>query len=488
MHTERKDFQTICVIVSFSRPDGTMFPKPEVYHDKTCPLFIARQNSKEKEIDDSEDRVGDLSDIAEAKRKTYSKTKSESVCSCGGGIDLKDKESLFTFDSDKFPESENLSGEVNLGRNADSADDTEMKLGGEISASLEENLIDFGESEVKATECDKFSKTAEFSELIEHSLKPTHSPRSPKSPRSPRSPRSHVTFSIDEDSEAVTAVSDKTITVSDKTITVSDKTITVSDKTISDTLGRAEAVKEPFTASALSKVSAVGDIEDKDKEALEGEEKTQIGNIVYLPVREDSEGHVTLKSLEETQNALSKLSTEAFEQTSKSDTNLTGTEPMKSENQDIEKKRSASTSSLGPFSPSPHLSAFVNYATGFFSRTESQKDIKDIRDVVPEYKTEELKKISDIPVIAAAPMAGKRRGKISRHSNTNQEIAVESAVKMTEKLEDLFSVDYDSKLLHSPNDSRLYRVPTSSGNHGKPEKESKKVPCMEKSVNLKKPE
>ena len=434
MHTERKDFQTIYVIVSFFRPDGTMFPKPEVYHDKTCPLFIARQNSKEKEIDDSEDRVGDLSDVAEVKRKTYSKTKSESVCSCGGGIDLKDKDSLFTFDSDKIPESENLSGEVNLGRNADSADDAETKLGGEISASLEENLIDFGESEVKATECDKFSKTAELSELSEHSLKPSHSPRSPKSPRSPRSPRSHVTFSIDEDSEAVTAV---------------------SDKTISDTLERVEAVKEPFTASALSKVSAVRDIEDKDKETLEGEEKTQIGNIVYLPVREDSEGHVTLKSLEETQNALSKLSTEAFEQTSKSDTNLTGTEPMKSENQDIEKKRSASTSSLGPFSPSPHLSAFVNYATGFFSRTESQKDIKDIKDVVPEYKTEEFKKTSDIPVIAAAPMAGKRRGKISRHSNTNQEIAVESAVKMTEKLEDLFSVDYDSKFLHSSNDSRL---------------------------------
>ena len=413
-----------------------MFPKPEVYHDKTCPLFIARQNSKEKEIDDSEDQVADLTDVAEAKRKTYSKTKSESVCSCGGGIDLKDKDSLFTFDTDKIPESENLSGEVNLGRNADSADDAEMKLGGEISASLEENLIDFGESEVKATECDKFSKTAEFSDISEQSLKPIHtgSPRSPKSPRSPRSPRSHVTFSIDEDSEAVTAV---------------------SDITISDSLERAEAVKEPFTASALSKVSAVGDIEDKDKETLEGEEKTQIGNIVYLPVREDSEGHVTLKSLEETQSALSKLSTEAFEQTSKSDTNLTGTEPMKSENQDIEKKRSASTSSLGPFSPSPHLSAFVNYATGFFSRTESQKDIKDIKDVVPEYKTEELKKTSDIPVIAAAPMAGKRRGKISRHSNTNQEIAVESAVKMTEKLEDLFSVDYDSKLLHSPNDSRL---------------------------------
>ena len=33
-----------------------------------------------------------------------------------------------------------------------------------------------------------------------------------------------------------------------------------------------------------------------------------------------------------------------------------------------------------------------------------------------------------------------------------------------------------------------YRVPTSSGNHGKPGKSRKKVPCMEKSWNLKNPE
>ena len=32
------------------------------------------------------------------------------------------------------------------------------------------------------------------------------------------------------------------------------------------------------------------------------------------------------------------------------------------------------------------------------------------------------------------------------------------------------------------------RVPTNSGNHGKPGKSLKKVPCMEKSWNLKKPE
>ena len=34
----------------------------------------------------------------------------------------------------------------------------------------------------------------------------------------------------------------------------------------------------------------------------------------------------------------------------------------------------------------------------------------------------------------------------------------------------------------------MCRVPTSSGNHGKPGKSPKKVPCMEKSLNLKKPE
>ena len=34
---------------------------------------------------------------------------------------------------------------------------------------------------------------------------------------------------------------------------------------------------------------------------------------------------------------------------------------------------------------------------------------------------------------------------------------------------------------------RLHRVPTSSGNHGKPGKSLKKVPCMEKSWNVEKP-
>ena len=33
----------------------------------------------------------------------------------------------------------------------------------------------------------------------------------------------------------------------------------------------------------------------------------------------------------------------------------------------------------------------------------------------------------------------------------------------------------------------INRVPTSFGNHGKPGKSPKKVPCMEKSWNLKKP-
>ena len=32
----------------------------------------------------------------------------------------------------------------------------------------------------------------------------------------------------------------------------------------------------------------------------------------------------------------------------------------------------------------------------------------------------------------------------------------------------------------------LFRIPTSSGNHGQPGKSLKKVPCMEKSWNLKK--
>ena len=36
-----------------------------------------------------------------------------------------------------------------------------------------------------------------------------------------------------------------------------------------------------------------------------------------------------------------------------------------------------------------------------------------------------------------------------------------------------------------PDQTALYRVPTSSGNHGKPGKSLKKVSCMEKSWNFK---
>ena len=392
-----------------------MFPKPEVYHDTSCPLYKARQSSKDSEGDDTDDKVGDLMNLAETKRKTFSNTKSDSVCSCGG-IDTKEKDALLTLDSDKLLESEGLGGEVNHGRNADEANDTDLKVTNK--SSKEELLIDF-ESELQNMECDK---TADNLDVFESSLKKTPSPKSP---------HTHVEFSLADAESSSKLVSEILSEGSSK----GEKT---SGKTSSESLART-GISEESGKDIRNKNSGTEDKESGDK-------KVQIGSIVYLPVEEDSEGHVTLKSLEETQNTLSKLSTEAFEQTSKSETNLAGSVP-KIENQDIEKKRSSSTSSLGPFSPSPHLSAFVNYATGFFSRTESQKEIKDIQDVIPDAKVEEPKKSSDIPMIAAAPVAGKRRGKISRHSNNNQEVEVESAVKMNEKLEDLFSVDYDSKYL-----------------------------------------
>ena len=40
-------------------------------------------------------------------------------------------------------------------------------------------------------------------------------------------------------------------------------------------------------------------------------------------------------------------------------------------------------------------------------------------------------------------------------------------------------------LFHSMAQFSLFKVPTSSGNHGKPGKSLKKVPCIEKSWNLK---
>ena len=54
----------------------------------------------------------------------------------------------------------------------------------------------------------------------------------------------------------------------------------------------------------------------------------------------------------------------------------------------------------------------------------------------------------------------------------NKEISTVSGTK--------FNLDYLTV------DLTVNRVPTSSGNHGKPGKSPKKVPCMEKTWNLKK--
>ena len=400
------------------RPDGTMFPKPEVYHDKTCPLFMARKGSKELlqsensnlDNDNENDNIGDLKTLAETKRKTFGNTKSDSVCSCGG-MDVQERDALLRFDSDKGSESDKLSGEVNQGRNSDEATDKEMST--DSSSVKQELLIDLGDSKLPNKECDKTVEGADSLDVFQNSPKTTSNPRSPRAKT--------VSFSLDGGESS----------------SKFDRESPFEDVFKGDQSAELTSIESVNRTTP----SAGSDKENNDSE----DKKLQIGNITYLPVREDSQGQVSLKSLEETQYALSQLSTEAFEQTSKSETNLLGN-VLKNESQDTEKKRSSSTSSLGPFSPSPHLSAFVNYATGFFSRTESQKEIKDIHDVMPDSKAEEPKKSSDIPMIAAAPTtAGKRRGKISRHSNTNKEVEVESAVKMNEKIEDLFSVDYDSK-------------------------------------------
>lgn len=191
-----------------------------------------------------------------------------------------------------------------------------------------------------------------------------------------------------------------------------------------------------------------------------GDKETRIGNIVYLPVEEDVNGQVTVRSVEITANHLSHLSESDFAQISKSDSDLVDSS-LNVTNKEVEKTRSSSTSSLGPFSPTPHLSAFVNYATGFFQRHASDSSIKDIKDViidslseirlpesVVESKESEDSKTEtkfDIPTVSAA-LPGRRRGKMSRHEHQTSAggVAVESAVTMEDK-PNLLTMDYDRK-------------------------------------------
>lgn len=138
----------------------------------------------------------------------------------------------------------------------------------------------------------------------------------------------------------------------------------------------------------------------KDKISPQGE--IRIGNIVYLPVEEDVKGQITLKGMEQTTEALLKLSSDDFKKNKRS--------VSESDSVFLPDNKSSSFSSFR----APPLSAFVNYATGLFRSEPGDRDnVKDIQDAL---------------------------------ADTRDRVEVENAVKLADKPELFLSFDSEYKI------------------------------------------
>ena len=172
----------------------------------------------------------------------------------------------------------------------------------------------------------------------------------------------------------------------------------------------------------------------------------RIGNIVYLPVSESSQGEVTAKDIESAQVALSKLSVEEFEQQKSISQSTSPMDiPVVQQSESRSESRSAS---FGSFNVAPHLNAFVNYATGLF---KGGSEVKDIGEVIEDHDpSKENKSKSDILDLKGKSDMIKQRlfslgsKEKSDPSGADLEVAVENAVKLADKPE-LFQ-SFDSKI------------------------------------------
>lgn len=420
--------------------DGTVFPKPEVYHDKSCPMAKEKLLSSQKEEQSRYSSSSLTENLKNILRNPLNK--SESVCSCGKGVN---NETIDLLDEDETDDTSGLNKEMDKGRQdeVETVDDTKDGVD-----SRNDNVFgdDSGEMETK----DNILAGAVGGEDVKTS--PRLNGRGQK--------KLSVSFSLPETDSVFLTSKEK----------IPPGLVTLSDSEESDQSKNDIEVKANIESGTEQKDDSV---EKSDKTKSENEnsstedKETRIGNILYLPVEEDANGEVTVQSVEKTANSISQLSANHFAEISKSDTDLVDAS-LNVESKDVEKTRSSSTSSLGPFSPTPHLSAFVNYATGFFQRHASDNSIKDIKDVIvdslsdlrmPESKLDskdtKTETKPDIPTVSAAP-TGRRRGKMSRHGNTaSGGVAVESAVTMDEK-PDLLTMDYDK---FAPRKSQAYPDP-----------------------------
>ncbi|WAR17472.1 NCOA7-like protein [Mya arenaria] len=437
--------------------DGT---KLEVYHDKSCPLAKEKLLTSQQ-IDQAKTSPVIPKDLQEILRNPL--IKSESVCSCGHGATdkLGRLDSVFEDTTDVTDGVENKGGNSLESGEATTSQEQDSGFVGDLS----ESRVDEG--------CDKYTGNVDQGVQDGRNVAKSVDNASGDVGDNGSCPTGDlIDLGVESEPAGASAKTSPRLGKPNKRLSVSFS-LPETDNNTSPTRKKPDSgIEETAEEKDDDKDDTAKRSEDNDKKqepdnvAESNNGETRIGNILYLPVEEDSNGHLTVQAVEKTQNTLSKLSADDFGAISKSDTNIAELGVgEKIENADVEKTRSSSTSSLGPFSPTPHLNAFVNYASGFFQRHASDSSIKDLKDVIMDTltdskssseskiigKTERSESSSDmdqtdgkkdIPVISAAP-TGRKRGKLSRYSNTaeRQDVAVESAVTMDDK-PGLFNMDY----------------------------------------------
>lgn len=152
----------------------------------------------------------------------------------------------------------------------------------------------------------------------------------------------------------------------------------------------------------------------------------RIGNIVYMPVSENSQGGVSEKDIEDIKTTLSRLSMDDFENRDRS-LSAPIDVPVVTMTSKKEVGQTKSFGSIGGSLPSisPHINTFVNYATGLF-KPDSKADIKDVSEMPQEL-----------------PRHFSSSGTNLSINMTEQDfaVAVESAVKLADKPELFQSFD-----------------------------------------------
>ncbi|KAL3847555.1 hypothetical protein ACJMK2_018460 [Sinanodonta woodiana] len=358
------------------KEDGTLYPKPQIYHDKSCPLNKSKHHhthqASQPAVDPTECVENSVADSKQSETVESQLSLSGSACSCS----VSTKEGGNTDEEDSM---KNLEDVFNKSEAETSSANEAVSL-----------MMDAGKIELlNSLDLQMTAGSEDQSRLV-----------------------------LDQHVPAEEVLKLDSVTLPTNT---GCDTIHVDNPSIEKLQFEAETIEiEPRTSQTNEIASGTPSLESANKTASDSDEKAgmQIGNIVYLPV-EDCTGQVTLKGAEQTQKSLDGLSSEDFQQKMSLDQpHVDGT--PKSGEIPIPKKRSTSTSSLGSFSSltaSPHLSAFVNYATGLFRSSPDDKT-KDIQDVCSSEETK-----GNIDTSSSGRKA----------ESTYEGVEVESAVKIEDK-------------------------------------------------------